>query len=386
MNNINIGILTGNHYPRLGGMEFATHFLAEQLNKLPGVKVGVACSTMPEIPSGFEYPYPCYRAKSLSYATPWLYKMNVRKMMREQEVNILHGPMLHGGGYDALVLGRKFGLPVVVQSHGSDVQVVDEIGYGAWLYPDLQKKIHKVIKEADRIIAVSSINKHNIIDLGAQPDKITVINNGIQYSKIQEIPFIDLRSKYGLNDDEFLLITVGRNSPVKRMQLLFEALQLLKDFNKIKCVCVGPLKDLKDLVKTYGIERQVVLTGPVPENLEDSIFPPYPELINLYRSSDLYITTSYVESFGMAALDALASGIPVLIGIRHGVKDVITENQTGWVMNKETPEELAEMILQLYHDREKLKANAAMIKDSVSWLTWGYVAGEMVKIYKEILK
>jgi len=383
---VSVGILTGNHFPRVGGMEFATHFLAEQLNKLPGVNVGVACSTLPEIPSGFEYPYPCYRARSLSYATPWLYKMNVRRMMKEQEVNILHGPMLHGGGYHALVLGRKFRLPVVVQSHGSDVQVVNEIGYGARLYPDMQKKILKVIKEADCIIAVSSINKQNIIDLGARPDKVTVIHNGIQYAKIQEIPFVNLRNKYRLNDDDFLLITVGRNSPVKRMQLLFEALQMLKEFNKIKCICVGPLKDLKDLVKTFGIERQVVLTGPVPENLKDSIFPPYPKLINLYRSSDLYITTSYVEAFGMAATDALASGIPVLICSRHGVKDVIMENQTGWVMARETPEELAEMILQLYHDREKLKASAAMIKNSVSWLTWAYVAGEMVKIYKEILE
>ncbi len=67
---IHVGLLTANHYPRLGGMEFAMHFLAEALNNIPNTHISVACSTLPEVPKNFPYPYNIYRAKSLWRLTP----------------------------------------------------------------------------------------------------------------------------------------------------------------------------------------------------------------------------------------------------------------------------------------------------------------------------
>ena len=69
---LNIGLITDSHYPRLGGMEHEDHWLASAFRQIGGTKIAVACSTMPEVPRDFPYSYPVYRHRSFSFLTPWL--------------------------------------------------------------------------------------------------------------------------------------------------------------------------------------------------------------------------------------------------------------------------------------------------------------------------
>lgn len=381
---INVGIVIENHFPRLGGMEFTNHFLAEHLNKCDNVQAAVACATMREIPLNYVYPYPCYRANSFSYLTPFLFKRNQEQMIREQKVNVLHGPMLHGGGYYAMRLGQKHGIPFVTRSHGSDVQIVPEINYGAMLTSEA-KKIVEVVHRVDHIIAVSNINMNDLIELGARKEKITVVHNGIKFKEIQRVPFEDLRALWKIEPEDFVLISVGRNRPVKRMELLFSALKRLRDWKKIKCVCVGPRENLGALAQQYDILNNVILAGRLPKENNFSDTPPFVDLVNAYRAADLYVSTSYVESFNNSAAEALACGIPILVGKKQGVRDIIKEKRTGWMMERETPQELADLIVHLYEQKETLQQDSSMIRDSVSWLTWDYAVKKMVSIYKNLL-
>ncbi|MFT6946113.1 MAG: glycosyltransferase involved in cell wall biosynthesis [Vicingaceae bacterium] len=382
---INLGILTAHHYPRLGGMEYVTHFMANELNKRADVNVSVACNSLSGICEKFQYEYNCYRSKKLSYLTPWLFRYNQEKMIREQSINLLHGPMLHGGGYDCYKQNLKYNIPFIGHSHGADVQVVKEIGYGALLDNASSQKVKKVIQHADHLIAISQINKENMLAVGAEENKISVIHNGVEIEKINSMPFQSQRQLWGVNEDDFLIITVGRNKPVKRMELLFKALNKLKEYNKIKCICVGPTLDLKQSAAENGSLDQVIFTGQIPDQVELGSNPPYPELINLYRSSNLYISTSYVESFGSAAADALACGIPVIVGSKHGVQDIIECQQTGFIMEKETSEELADLILECYKNRDQLKALSKMIKGSVAHVNWANITDQYERVFKSII-
>jgi len=385
---IRVGIITENHFPRFGGMEFCNHFLAVALNKLPDVHASVSCGTLPEVPADFSYPYPVYRAKSCWRLTPWLHRRNRERMIRQERLNILHGSMLHGGGLRAVEIGRQFDLLVVVQSHGSDVQMIPEIGYGARLRPEIESSLRHVIENADKIVAVSKMNKDMLLELGAEENKVNVIHNGIPYEEIGVIPYEDMRSKYGLNPDGFVIITVGRNRPIKRMDLLFKALALLKRTeSQIKCMCVGPFEDLPHMVKMHGLEDRIVLTGPVPrENMPTSnVSPPFQNLINLYRSVNLFVSVSYVESFNNSAGEALACGTPVLIGEKQGIRDVIREGETGFVLHDETPEHLAEMLVTLSRKRRELEQQRQNIRNSVSHLTWENTAKQFRDIYLSLL-
>ena len=380
-----VGFIMNNHYPRLGGMEYAVHNLVVALNKLRDVKATVSCATLPETPNNFQYPYDCYRSKSFWLFTPWLLNQNRLQMINKEQIDILHGPMLHGGGHIALKLGQSKNLPVIAHSRGADVQLVPDINYGAQLYPKLNKKLIETIKYSDKLIAVSQINKENMLELGAKPENIEIIHNGILINKINAIQFKDKRKEHNISEEDFLLISVGRNSQVKRMELLFEALQKLKDYKNIKCVCVGPESNLGTLAVKYNIIDKIILPGKIPKTHSLSMNPPYPDLVNWYKSSNVYISTSYVEAFSGAATDALACGIPIVIGQKHGVEDVIVKGRSGWVMPKETPQSLADLILYLYQKRDSIKQNDKDIKTSVEHLTWENIANKTKQVYNTVL-
>ncbi len=381
---IKVGILSNNHYPNLGGMEFANHFLAKSLNGHVDCSVSVACGSLKGVPEDFYYPYSCYRAKSFSYLSQYLHLVNQKKMIKNEQINILHGAAFHEGGYQAINLSKKMDIPFVAQSHGSDVQFVPDAGYGALTFSENKTKIKSAIKFSRKIIAVSSINKKNIIDFGCEPDKIEVIHNGCQFDEIQNVPLKSMKDRYGIKPDDFVLISVGSDRSVKRIELLFKALEKLKDIKQIKCICVGPGQDFKNLAIKYDVENKVIITGKVPKSGFNKP-PPFPDLINLYRASNVYVSTSYVEAFSLAAVDALASGCPIVVGKRHGVKDVLTENKNGWIMDKDTPEELTDLIMLLYKQKDALKDEKPKIIESVSHLSWDNIAKQMIDLYRRIL-
>jgi len=384
---IRIGLITQNHFPRLGGMEFCSHFLAQSLNKLDDTAVSLACSTMREVPRNYPYPYKVYRPRSFSILTPYFKRKNIEKMIRSEKNNLLHGMMLTGGGLEAVMMGKKFNIPVIVQSHGADVQYVPEIKYGVWQNQEFISKVKFVLDKADRIIAISNMNKKMILGLGAEEEKVEVIHNGVLYHEIGTVPYENMRKKYGIKPYDFVILTVGRNRPIKRMDLLYKALAILKDKKlDVKCISVGPTENLSELKKEYGLEELVILTGPIPPSLsKDYVSPPFPKLVNLYRAANLFASVSYVEAFNTSELCALACGTPILVTKMQGIRDVIIEGETGYVLNEETPEELARMLVVLKERKKELSEKRKYIRESVSHLSWQNISHEVRNVYLEVL-
>jgi len=376
-----VGVVTENPYPSLGGMEFSNHLLSRALQRQPSTCVSVASTGPALLPPGFSYPYRHYRSRSFALLTPMLRRRNIERMVRRERINVLYGPMLHGGGTRAVRAAARHGLPVVVSAQGADVQVVPEIGYGARLDPLAEARLRDVVRRADRIVALSRMNRDLLLELGADPDKVVIVPNGVAHKEIGAVPHEDRRSALGLSPHRFLLLTVGRASPVKRIGLLYRALALARrDAPQICCVSVGAKGKLAEEARQAGVEDLVSLAGPVTADGE----PPAPELVHLYRAADLYVSVSHVESFGNAALEALACGTPVLVTRRHGVRDVLTE-KSGFVAEDETPEGLARVLVELVARHHELNDRRAAIRDSVAHLTWDNAAARMREVYLSLV-
>ena len=166
------------------------------------------------------------------------------------------------------------------------------------------------------------------------------------------------------------------------LDMLFQAMALLKDVPGIKLLCVGPEADLSELIGKYGISATCQLAGTIhPAGVQ----PPYPDLINIYRSANLYVSTSYLESFGSAAADALACGIPVLVGKDHGVRDLVREGKNGFTIAVETPSGLAEQIRALAAQKAELLDRKTEIRQSVEHLTWQNIAIRALEVYKKMV-
>lgn len=377
---ISVGIITHSYFPRLGGTEYATHYLASAINKLPEAKASVACSSLPEINRYYPYAHPVYRSFKLWRITPLLSKLNAIHMVKKEKVNILLGQNLVNSAKLGIMLKQKYALPLVFSSRGSDVQKAPEIHYGETLQPEKQKLVQTAINQADQIIALSKINASDLMDMGCSEHKITIIPNGVLWEQIQNISHENMRKKYGISTNDFVLISVGRNSPVKNLPLLFEAIAKAKN-PQIKCICVGPEKDLGRLATIHGIQNQVILTGKIPATYQN-MHPPYPELINLYRAANYYVSTSYVDCFSNAAIEALAAGTPIIIGKKHGVRDIIN-SKTGIVMDNENPTALAELLNYLANNT--VPQDKTVIAQSVKHLSWENIATQHLNIYRKLV-
>ena len=224
---INIGIIAQSHFPVLGGEQIVNHNLATELHNQNIFRPNVICSPMKNINYKNLYDYNCFPSKSFSYFTNWLYNKNIENIIQRKNIKLLHGSMLHGGGFSALKYGKKYNIPTLAVSHGSDVQSVPEIGYGA-INSKYANNVIKVIENVDHLIAVSKTNMKSMVQLGADPGKITIINNGINLKPLNSLKMENIRGTFDCDDEDFLITFVGRNAPIKRVSLLFKALNKLK--------------------------------------------------------------------------------------------------------------------------------------------------------------
>ncbi|GAA4313674.1 hypothetical protein GCM10023115_29680 [Pontixanthobacter gangjinensis] len=368
-NTFKIGLIASTHLPKLGGMQIVNHLLAQKSIRESDLRFTIMSPV-----DGFkskDYGYDFIKLRKLSYVTHRWYLEQIKWFSRYNGFNILHGSMLNMGGYLAMKASQELNKPCIVHSHGGDVQVEASIGYGATLQNHVKERIVKTINYSDKIIAVSSLNKNNIIELGANPDKVEIIHNPVLAKEISEVPFQDMRIKYKISPDEFVIMTLGRNHPVKRMKLLFKAIKKLKHL-RIKCICIGPKGDYERLLNDYNIKEQVILTGMIPSVPKLQLELPNSELINTMKACDIFVSTSYVEAFSGAALEALACGIPIVVGKKHGVCDVIEENMNGYFFNDQisNPDnQLANLLESLYYKRSELNNRSLAIAKSVANLT-----------------
>jgi len=121
----------------------------------------------------------------------------------------------------------------------------------------------------------------------------------------------------------------------------------------------------------YGSETQKIIENDLNEkNLTDNIIwfgsIDHQKLNYMYNASDIVIIPSRSESFGMVALEALASKTPLIISNVGGMAEIIQSNKKGILVNKTTPESFAELLLEFFENKIKIykdKENEINIQD-----------------------
>lgn len=223
----------------------------------------------------------------------------------------------------------------------------------------------------DLNIAVSQAVKDFMVESQiSRPSKITVIYNGIEPSKKKAKIF---------SQDSITLGTVGTLNFQKGIQYLIQAMpQIIKEFPQTKLVIVGEgtFKDhLKKIVTKMKLGKYITFTGFI-KDIED-------EMVKF----DIYVQPSISESFGLAIIQAMSLGIPIVATNTGGIPEVVTTGKSGILVEIGHPEALAKAIIGLLRDRSKAKqmgklaAEDAKIKFNLK---------EMVKetegIYDEVAK
>ena len=296
----------------------------------------------------------------------WLLKsgFHYRRLLRENDYDFAHAFSGFPTGWLPYRHSRK--LPYIISLRGSDVP-----GEHARLkldYKILAPAFRAIWKNASVLVANSEGLKNRALKF--MPSAvIDVIPNGVDtecFSPAQT----DQQSQ------NIRLITAGRLSVTKRVEILIDAIDVLnKQGCKISLKIVGSgqlLQKLKQIVNEKNLDNIIELTGRIDSE----------EMPQIYRQNDIFISASKLEGMSNAMLEAMASGLPIIAARCEGTEELIAEN--GLVIENATAEEFAKAIKRLIDDRQLCSQMSTAARQKAQQFTWGSIAEQYLKIYERV--
>ncbi len=249
--------------------------------------------------------------------------------------------------------------------------------------PELRIAAEKeLVKTCHRILAPTEQEKDSLVRYyGVCEEKIGVVPCGVNLDLFQPQEKQVTRRQLGFDQDDIILLYVGRFEPLKGIDRLLEAIPHLNNHQRIRLVLVGGDGDeapesqfLQQKVIDLGIEDKVLFAG----RIEQKYLPPY------YSSADVLVISSHYESFGLVGLEALACGRPVVSTPVGAMKHLIQQSQAGHVVSDTLPRSLAKGIQSIITNSAQQQADE--IRESVLAYSWSNVAAAMLREYETTIR
>ena len=209
---------------------------------------------------------------------------------------------------------------------------------------------------------------------------MAVIPSGIDIKKFYRTNTLkkkseELRKKYKINIDDFVIGSVGRVASEKSFDEIIKNLtELVKYNNKIKFMLVGDgpeLSNLKKLTKELKLDKYVIFTGLIDYNL----IPSY------YQVFDAMVSFSKTETQGLTIVEGLAASLPVVCINDESFSSIVQNNYNGYLFDKS--EDYRKYILDLVYNKEVYKQMSMNAKNSVYSYSKEVFASNVLKIYHE---
>jgi len=214
-------------------------------------------------------------------------------------------------------------------------------------------------------------------------DKIRLIPNGINLEEFKSLPPVgSFKQKYSLLRDKKYIIFLGRINVKKGLDILVKSFKKLAGiYDDLYLVIVGPDnegygKRVKKWLKDAGLLERSVFTGMLMGR----------DKLEAFVDAEAFVLPSYSENFGIAVVEAMACGIPVVISDKVGVSREIERNRAGIIV-KTDPESLFIGIKSLL-DNEELRREVAKNGESLveEYYDIDKVADMMIKTYQEVVR
>ena len=304
----------------------------------------------------------------------------LKKIIKEEHINAIHCHTPVGGLLGRL-LGRKYGLKVIYTAHGFHFYK-GASALNNFIYGSIEKHLAKytdaliTINEEDYRAACAFKLKE-----GGRVYKIPGV--GLDTEKFSPVsPEERERERAALNikEDEFFLVSVGELNKNKNHETVVKAVSpmIKKDGLKIKYMVCGD--------GPYRARIEETITG---MNLREDIFLPgyYCKVRKILCAADAFVFPSVREGLGMAALEALSVGIPVIAADNRGSREYMEDGVNGFVCYKNNAEEYSENIkkvMTLSKDRLAVMKNECI--KTAGKFSKEKTAAVMEEIYRDCLE
>jgi N-acetyl-alpha-D-glucosaminyl L-malate synthase BshA len=226
-------------------------------------------------------------------------------------------------------------IPFVTTLHGTDITLVGKD-------PSFEPVITFCINESNAVTAVSESLKRDTYSHFNTTREIAVIPNFIVPSDEPSKGCSSLRRRYA-NDDERILCHISNFRKVKRVEDVLQIFSLVRKRMPTKLILAGDgpeRNNLERLARELNIWEDVIFLGKVRDTA------------HVLEIADVFLLPSETESFGLAALEAMAVGVPVISSNTGGIPEVNIHGETGFLSNVGAVEEMAENTLKILENDE----------------------------------
>jgi glycosyltransferase involved in cell wall biosynthesis len=275
----------------------------------------------------------------------------------------------------AAFAARKKGVPYVVEPMGMYRPILRSLRKKRMYHALLGRKL---LSGAARLVATSSFERDELISGGLPPEKVVERPNGLDLSEFATSPERGrLRSRLGIAPDVPLVLFLSRLTPKKNPEMVIDVLVDRPD-RRAHAVFAGPDEDgtrarLERLSTERGVAKRVAFTGPLHGR----------QKLEAFADADVFVLPSQSENFGNVVLEALASGLTVVVSDRCGVASLIGP-EVGYVVPPSAPE-FVEAVGKVLDDgsvRERAPGEGRAIAERFSWER---VAAQMAEIYRAVV-
>lgn len=251
------------------------------------------------------------------YAIPYAYAAFMAKQMLKEE------------GKD---------IPLVTTLHGTDITLVGQ-------HPSYKHAVEFSINQSNTVTCVSESLKQDTLKFFNIRKEIKVINNFIDNQEFE--PCNTFQREQFANRDEKILIHVSNLRPVKRVG---DVLQIFKTVNKhikSKLIIIGEGPDM-EIINQF-LEEHPFLIDKI------KLLGKVNDLYRILQLSDVFILPSEQESFGLAALEAMAAQTPIISSNAGGIPEVNIQGETGFLAEVGNVEAMANYTIKLLGNEQLLK-------------------------------
>jgi phosphatidylinositol alpha-1,6-mannosyltransferase len=280
----------------------------------------------------------------------------------------------------ASVLGRLFGLPVVVNVHGLDL-IYD--------HPAYQWMIRSLLPRCDRVFAISHAAKKEACKRDVPPERVSVVHPGLDFSEFEIVPDVDHIKRHCGLQERSILLSAGRLAKRKGLVefVKYSLPAIVEERPNTVFVIVGGnptlslthKEDIESQIQfeadQLGLENHVRMLGWIDRR----------DLVALYHVCDLFVLPAIqvpgdIEGFGIVLIEASAAGRPVVSTKLGGITDAVEDGKSGILVEAGRWSELSDVILGLLADESARREMGQFGRERVQTeFDWPIVAGRYVE-------
>ena len=283
--------------------------------------------------------------------------------------DIIHAHTIEPRNYIKM---KKAKVPTIAYVHFLPDTLDGSIKLPKFAFNIFKKYVISFYKSADNLVVVNPIFKKDMIKAGLDENKITYIPNFVskeKFYKKSDKEINDIRKKYNLSKDDFVVLGAGQ---VQNRKGVLDFVEVAKKLPDIKFIWAGGFSF--GAITDGHEELKKVMENP-PKNVKFLGIIPRDDMNNLFNSADLLFVPSYNELFPMTILEACSTDTPLLLRNLELYEDILFKKY----LNADNNEDFAKIIKELKNDKKLYKEAV----ENAKYISKFYCKDNVYKMWKD---